>query len=250
VRDEELRIMKETLSIRIDPDNPNHHLWKNGERWWIHYTVLTDGGRQHRVRYSLRTPDVEVARVLRDAVFAAWTDEPDDAARLLSRDARIELAASADGLRIPCQAPNTAHVPRLARIDRGYNMLGSLIDEFYLARDEGCDVATALVLWGSLDGTQLDDGVGRIVPLARVPLEDFLDPEQGRADLRAAGACMLHAWTRYNVECSWLTEDGICSVEGGDLLDDAAVEHIVERAFAGRPLDARRIFPRDERGAS
>ena len=31
--------MQPTLSVRIDPDNPNHHLWNNHGTWWLHYTV-------------------------------------------------------------------------------------------------------------------------------------------------------------------------------------------------------------------
>ena len=66
--------MKETLAIRIDAENPNHHLWKNGRSWWLHYTVHTDDGRKRRVRYSLGTRDLEPARVLRDGVLAVWTE--------------------------------------------------------------------------------------------------------------------------------------------------------------------------------
>ena len=27
------------LSIKIDLENPDHHLWNNHGTWWIHYTV-------------------------------------------------------------------------------------------------------------------------------------------------------------------------------------------------------------------
>ncbi len=72
--------MHETISVRVDADNPDHHLWQNGKTWWIHYTVHTDDGRQRRVRYSLHTRDPERARMLRDAVFLGWLREPDRAA--------------------------------------------------------------------------------------------------------------------------------------------------------------------------
>ncbi len=65
--------MQHHLSIRIDEDNPTHHLWNNGGSWWIHYTVHTDDGRKRRVRYSLKTTRLDYARVLRDAIFALWT---------------------------------------------------------------------------------------------------------------------------------------------------------------------------------
>lgn len=59
--------MQEQLAIRIDAENPNHHLWKNHETWWIHYTLSLDSLRARRVRRSLRTKDVGEARRLRDA---------------------------------------------------------------------------------------------------------------------------------------------------------------------------------------
>ena len=37
--------MSETLAIRVNAENPNHHLWSNGLCWWIHYTVHTNDGR-------------------------------------------------------------------------------------------------------------------------------------------------------------------------------------------------------------
>jgi hypothetical protein len=48
-----------------DPD-PDHHLWRNGRLWWVAFTVIHDGWRQERVRVSLQTDDVEIARRRRD----------------------------------------------------------------------------------------------------------------------------------------------------------------------------------------
>ena len=59
----------ETLSIRIDAENPDHHLWNNHGTWWIHYTVHTDDWRIRRVRRSLRPRRREVARLRRDAIL-------------------------------------------------------------------------------------------------------------------------------------------------------------------------------------
>ena len=53
------------LSVRVDATNLDHHLWCNHGVWWIHY-VVHEGNRKRRVRHSLRTRDVEVARRLRD----------------------------------------------------------------------------------------------------------------------------------------------------------------------------------------
>jgi len=58
-----------TLSIRIDDANPNHHLWQNHGWWWIHY-VVHRGNRKERIRRSLQTRDLEVARRRRDDLFA------------------------------------------------------------------------------------------------------------------------------------------------------------------------------------
>lgn len=58
------------LSLRIDPANPDHHLWDNHGTWWCHYT-LHRNGRKQRVRVSLETGVLEEARRRRDALFAA-----------------------------------------------------------------------------------------------------------------------------------------------------------------------------------
>jgi hypothetical protein len=58
-----------TLSIRIDEQNPNHHLWLNHGWWWVHY-VVHRGNRKERIRRSLQTRDEAVARQKRDALFA------------------------------------------------------------------------------------------------------------------------------------------------------------------------------------
>jgi hypothetical protein len=57
------------LAIRVDPDNPDHHLWNNNGTWFVHYT-LTDQVRAWRVRRSLQTRDRREARRRRDALLA------------------------------------------------------------------------------------------------------------------------------------------------------------------------------------
>ena len=93
--------MRESLSIRVDAANPDHHLWVNGDSWWIHYTVHTDDGRARRVRYSLETRDREQARMLRDAIFAAWTEPgehaPQDLVSRLLRAQRLRLPLDPPG---------------------------------------------------------------------------------------------------------------------------------------------------------
>ncbi len=56
--------------------NPNHHLWRNGRFWWTAFTVIFDGWRQERIRESLETTDVELARARRDGRLAYFRTLP------------------------------------------------------------------------------------------------------------------------------------------------------------------------------
>jgi hypothetical protein len=56
--------------------SPDHHLWKNRRTWWVAFCVVHDGLRQERVRRSLRTHDVEVARDRRDALMHNYASRP------------------------------------------------------------------------------------------------------------------------------------------------------------------------------
>lgn len=56
------------LSIRINEENPGHHLWLNHGAYWVHYCI-TDGGRRRRVRFSLETSDFQLACQKRDELF-------------------------------------------------------------------------------------------------------------------------------------------------------------------------------------
>ena len=57
------------LAVRIDGNNPFHHLWNNNGTWWCQITVH-QGLFSKRLRFSLETRDLERARELRDRVFA------------------------------------------------------------------------------------------------------------------------------------------------------------------------------------
>ena len=61
--------MKQTASIRIQPDNPDHHLWNNTGTFWCHYTLHLPDYTKRRVRQSLGTPSLERARKLRDQIL-------------------------------------------------------------------------------------------------------------------------------------------------------------------------------------
>ena len=56
-------------SIRIDPTNPNHHLYNNNGTWWIHYTIWPTPCTSQRVRRSLKTKCLNTARKKRDALL-------------------------------------------------------------------------------------------------------------------------------------------------------------------------------------
>lgn len=49
--------------------DPDHHLWKNGTRWWIAITVHTRDWRKQRIRKSLGTADIREARARRDSIL-------------------------------------------------------------------------------------------------------------------------------------------------------------------------------------
>jgi len=75
------------LRIRINADNPDHHLWNNHGTWFIHYTVHPTAFTKERVRRSLETPLLAVARERRDAFLA-----------------HLQAHASAGGAGRPCQS--------------------------------------------------------------------------------------------------------------------------------------------------
>ena len=63
------------LSIKIDSENPDHHLWNNHGTWWIHYTVHQRDYTKRRVRVSLETRNLRVARARRDALLTHITEK-------------------------------------------------------------------------------------------------------------------------------------------------------------------------------
>ncbi len=60
-----------TPGIRISPDNPNHHLWNNHGTWFLHYTVYPTPLTKERIRRSLNTKNLAVARRRRDLFFSS-----------------------------------------------------------------------------------------------------------------------------------------------------------------------------------
>ncbi len=68
------------LSLRTFAHNPNHHLWFNNGCWWMHCTVHLPDYTAVRMRRSLRTANVEVARQRRDAILEEFGFERKEAA--------------------------------------------------------------------------------------------------------------------------------------------------------------------------
>jgi hypothetical protein len=58
------------LATRVNPANPDHHLWNNHGTWWCHFTVHLADFTKQRIRRSLNTNDVTQARQIRDFLFA------------------------------------------------------------------------------------------------------------------------------------------------------------------------------------
>ena len=57
------------LSVRINKDNPRHHLWRNRNLWWLHATIHIRGHKKVRIRRSLGTPVLGVAQNYRDRLL-------------------------------------------------------------------------------------------------------------------------------------------------------------------------------------
>ncbi|MDG1301997.1 MAG: hypothetical protein P8R37_10465 [Opitutae bacterium] len=63
-------IKSKKASIRIWATNPDHHLFNNNGTYWIHYTAFPTPVTKQRVRKSLKTHNIEVARERRDSLLA------------------------------------------------------------------------------------------------------------------------------------------------------------------------------------
>jgi hypothetical protein len=75
-RVEAVRLISETpapafprTSLRVRATNPNHHLWNNNGTWYVHYTVHPTPLTKSRIRASLETKSLEVARRRRDEIL-------------------------------------------------------------------------------------------------------------------------------------------------------------------------------------
>jgi hypothetical protein len=63
--------MTHSLAIRLNPGNPDHHLWNNNGTWFVHYTIHPTPFTKQRIRVSLGTNSLIQARSRRDQLFSA-----------------------------------------------------------------------------------------------------------------------------------------------------------------------------------
>ena len=61
--------MEGKLSIRRTA-NARHHLTKNGRLFWVHYVLHTPDYKKFRVRKSLGTASLKLAKIKRDAILS------------------------------------------------------------------------------------------------------------------------------------------------------------------------------------
>ena len=64
--------------------NPDHHLWNNHGTWFVHYTEYPTPIMKQRVRKSLKTRCLEVARQRRDQLLGCHAPQGTDGGAKLS----------------------------------------------------------------------------------------------------------------------------------------------------------------------
>ncbi len=66
-----IREIETALAVRVNDENPNHHLWNNRGTWWCHFTLHRSDYTAERIRVSLKTHSLEEARNRRDELLTA-----------------------------------------------------------------------------------------------------------------------------------------------------------------------------------
>ena len=61
-------------AIRINESNENHHLYSNRGTWWLNITVILGNNKQKRIRLSLKTDNLKLARKRRDIAIKTVQD--------------------------------------------------------------------------------------------------------------------------------------------------------------------------------
>ncbi len=68
------------LKMRAVEKNPNHHIWNNNGTWYCNFTLVSESGKENRVRNPLYTDNVEDARRRRDKMILLYNGLSDTAA--------------------------------------------------------------------------------------------------------------------------------------------------------------------------
>ncbi len=66
------------LSVRVNRENPDHHLWNNHGTWWCHFTLHLPDFTKRRLRRSLGTSCLDEARQIRDFLLATLPATPEN----------------------------------------------------------------------------------------------------------------------------------------------------------------------------
>lgn len=91
-----MSLQYENLLEECREANPNHHLWNNNGTWWFHCTIHRPDYTKERIRRSLETSDLSVAKLRRDDHLRALAERTD--IRLSIRSSR---RASSAEVRLP-----------------------------------------------------------------------------------------------------------------------------------------------------
>jgi len=127
--------------------------------------------------------------------------------------AQIFINLYRDELPFDNVAPNTRYTPLFAKIDRGSNVYGKMICEVFFCLDNNED-STRLVMWVGDNGSQWDDNVGRILPIAwTIPFEHSEDIELDDPNLLAAVFTDVAMWM---IKETWIEPSA--RISGGDVV--------------------------------
>ena len=82
-----------TLAIRKKDSNSTHHLYRNGNLWWVHFFVHHSGFKARRIRKSLGTGSLAEAIARRDKLFEEIRQNGLEIPERTTRSRRESIAA-------------------------------------------------------------------------------------------------------------------------------------------------------------
>jgi len=138
--------------------------------------------------------------------------------------------------------PNTRYVSPICIVDQGYNVHGSLREDFYLLPNEEVEF-NRIVLWSGDTGSQSDDGIARLCPMAWANTEDLIGSEGNDLEKPLVAAIIFYAWLVFVFRAEWGYDDPEVEFIGGELLEENVIEIIVNAAKNEKGLITSEIFP-------